>query len=154
MALLNKGTGNPCSHHFQCSRFGGERVLASLPGAWCGWSRQSENWYGSPLTYTEVSQLAGEIKNRNKKPLRLRALGISVARNRTRISNLELGENLQKQIFLSEQICLAFTPRNRPRAGSPDKPWQPGAHRFLRSPSFQVGNVAECTSHGYRTPEQ
>lgn len=62
-----------------------------------------------PLPYTVVRQRAEETQTRD----------ISVARNCTRIAILELESNLQKQIFLSERICLAFTPRNRPRAGSP-----------------------------------
>lgn len=63
----------------------------------------------APLPYTVVRQRAEETQTQD----------INVARNCTRISVLELESNLQKQIFLSERICLAFTPRNRPRAGSP-----------------------------------
>lgn len=101
-------------------------TIANAAGA-AGFGKASECWYlclvsgtafvadpdhnwgaGSPPAL-HSSQRAEETQTRD----------ISAARNCTRISTLELESNLQKQIFLSERICLAFTPRNQPRAGSP-----------------------------------
>lgn len=108
---LVKGTGKPCSHPANAAGFAeaGAGIFTWREGLLLWLILTTTGEPVDPLPYTVVRQRAEETQARD----------ISVARNCTRIAILELESNLQKQIFLSERICLAFTPRNRPRAGSP-----------------------------------
>lgn len=112
MASL-KGLGSHAPTISNTAGLVGGGVLASLAGTsqgllmWLVLSTIGE--LVAPCPYKVVRHLAEETHTRD----------ISVARNYQDLSILELKSNLQKQIFLSERICLAFTPRNRPRTGSP-----------------------------------
>lgn len=66
-------------------------------------------------------------------PEETRGISSTTTKKVTSICILEPKANLQKQIFLSEQICLAFTPRNRPHTGSP---WQALAATWAQISQF------------------
>lgn len=109
---LLKWIAGPRVSDFSRSGLGWENAFLTSPG-WhcCCWCR--------PPLAEPVTALSHKTGSYQKKPMALvQQQQQQRQQNVTSICVLELKENLQKQIFLSERICLAFTPRNRPHTGS------------------------------------
>lgn len=87
----------------------------------CTYEVSGDATAAGPGPHLENRLLPSPQKDRQLEETQDISAGEKKKKNLKSICILELKANLQKQIFLSEQICLAFTPRNRPRTGSP---WQ------------------------------